>query len=601
MRTLVPCRPTWRWLLAAVLPWGSLTAALAAPPSAPATPPAAATAPERPTAEAADDPDVVLRRALDFERQRNWTAAIEVYDEALDHWPSRTEFSHRRRLCESHYRLGRRYQDQSFRNVLLRLRREQALAVYDEVLERIETHYVDPVEIEPLVRRGLDNLEVALRDPNFLRANGAVEDPGRVNWLRDALRRTRAGVVAPDRGSAQAHAVAACDLARQALGLPDAAVVLEFAYGACDALDDYTSYLTPDKLDDLYAMIDGNFVGLGVELKQDSDGLRIVGVIRGGPAYDAGLKAGDQIIQISGRPVTGSSLDESANRLQGAEGSTVEITVRRTDSSVRSFRMVRRHVEVESVSTARIVDPAGGVGYIQLTGFQKSSTEELDRAISALRRQGMRSLVLDLRGNPGGLLNVAVEIAERFIDGGVIVSTRGRAPGQSQVYRAGARAVWRMPLLVLIDHESASASEILAGALKDHRRATDRPRERQRQRDPRRRAEGPPPGDDRRRTELRQGLGAEHLRPAVGPRGAEADDRQVLLPPEPALQRAGGRARPGGQGRREARERDDPPRPARRGRPPRPRPRTGRPPRQGAAQRLAVTGRRHEGERTHPR
>ena len=107
-----------------------------------------------------------------------------------------------------------------------------------------------------------------------------------------------------------------------------------------------------------------------------------------------------------------------------------------------------------------------------MTGFQKTSADELDRAIGSLRRQGMRSLVLDLRGNPGGLLNVAVEIAERFVEQGVIVSTKGRAPGQSQVYVSQGKAPLSLPLFVLIDHDSASASEILAGALKDHGRAT---------------------------------------------------------------------------------------------------------------------------------
>jgi len=466
MRTLVSGRTLWLWFFATLPLWTSLPAAPAAPP------PSGASAPEKPaTADLPDEPDGVLRRALDFERQRNWSAAIEVYDEAQNRWPSRTEFGHRRRLCETHYRLVRRYQDQSFRNVLLKLPRERAMAVYEELLERIETHYVDPVPLEPLVRRGLDNLEVALRDSNFLKANLGDVSPEQVTQLRDALRRQRARVAAPDRASAKGQVLAACDLARDSIGLGDAAVILEFTYGACDALDDYTSYLTPDKLDDLYAMIDGNFVGLGVELKQDTEGLRIVGVIRGGPAFEAGLKSGDQITHIANRAVKGSSLDEAANRLQGTEGSSVEITVLRADGSSKSFRLVRRHVEVESVTGAKIVDAAGGVGYIQLSGFQKSSTEELDRAITALKRQGMRSLILDLRGNPGGLLNVSVEIAERFIDQGVIVSTRGRAPGQSQVYRANSRAVWKMPLLVLIDHDSASASEILAGALKDHQRA----------------------------------------------------------------------------------------------------------------------------------
>ena len=168
----------------------------------------------------------------------------------------------------------------------------------------------------------------------------------------------------------------------------------------------------------------------------------------------------------------GLSLDEAANRLQGAEGTSVDLEVLKRDGDRRDVRLVRRHVEVESITRAKIVDPAEGIGYVQLAGFQKTSTEELDQAISGLQALGMRTLVLDLRGNPGGLLNVAVEIAERFIDEGVIVSTRGRASGQSQVFRASGRARWRMPVYLLVDHDSASASEILAGALQDHRRAT---------------------------------------------------------------------------------------------------------------------------------
>jgi len=165
-------------------------------------------------------------------------------------------------------------------------------------------------------------------------------------------------------------------------------VVLEFTYGACDALDDYTSYLTPDKLDDLYAMIDGNCVGLGIELKLDTEGLRLVGVIRGGPAFEAGLKVGDKIIKVGAKPVRGLSLDEAASRLQGSEGTAVDIQVLRGDGSTRSFRIVRRHVEVESVAQAKIADTEAGIGYIQLAGFQKNSAEELDKAIAALKRQG---------------------------------------------------------------------------------------------------------------------------------------------------------------------------------------------------------------------
>jgi carboxyl-terminal processing protease len=457
------------WLLAVMLAWASGSAiAWAGPPDADASSKTTATieAPEP------DGPDAILEKGLDRERLRNWAGAIEVYREAVLRWPSRTEFSRRMRLCELHFKLVRRYQDTSFRGVLLRLPREQSIDLYSEVLERIQTHYVDPVPLEPLVRHGIDNLEVALRDPLFVRTNVGAADPERISWLRDKLRGLRVQLSVPDRNTAISVALSAADLARQALDLAPTPVLLEFTCGACDALDDFTSYLTPDKLEDLYAMIDGNFVGLGIELKSATEGLRLVGVIRGGPAWEAGLVQGDRIVKVAGQPVKGLSLDEAANRLQGTEGTSIDLEILRRDGELRAVRLVRRHVDVESITRAKIVEPAEGIGYVQLSGFQKSSTEELDQAITGLQALGMRTLVLDLRGNPGGLLNVAVEMAERFIDDGVIVSTRGRASGQSQILRASGRARWRMPLYLLVDHDSASASEILAGALQDHRRAT---------------------------------------------------------------------------------------------------------------------------------
>lgn len=463
MHPVRPCRAAW--LLGAWLAWTTawVSAQTDAKPAARDVPPAAT---------ASDDAELALQRALDLERQHKWSAAIEVYEEALHQWPARTDFRHRLRLCEIHSKLVRRYQDKSFNAVLLKLPRDKALGLYDELLDRIATHYVEPVAMEPLLRRGFDNLEVALRDPTFLQANAPGAETARVLWLRDAYRKQRSVVKARDHAEARHQVASACDLAQKALGVNPAAVALEFTFGACDALDDYSSYLTPDKLDDLYAMIDGNFVGLGVELKLDDQGLVLVGVIRGGPAFDAGLRIGDKITRVNGRTVQGLGLDEAAGKLQGADRTSVAITVLHASGASQTLTLVRRPIEVQSVAQARIVDSASGVGYVQLTGFQKSSTDELRKAISNLDRQGMRYLVLDLRGNPGGLLNVSVEIAERFLDSGVVVSTRGRAPGQTSTYQAHAAAIWRMPMSVLIDHDSASASEILAGALKDHRRAT---------------------------------------------------------------------------------------------------------------------------------
>ncbi|RUL84213.1 S41 family peptidase [Tautonia sociabilis] len=418
-----------------------------------------------------ETPDDALARALELERGREWSAAIEVYQRALERWPSRTELRHRLRLCETHYRLGRRYEDRSFREVLLRLPLTDALDLFDELVERIEAGYVEPIRLEPLLRHGFDNLEVALRDPIFLSAHQvtAPEWADRIRWLRDAYRSQRQRVSASSRLEARATVELACDLADRALDLPGSAIALEFVYGACDALDEYSGCLSPDKLADLYAEIDGNFVGIGVELKSCDRGLTLVSVIPGGPAAESGLRPGEVIVSVDGRPLAGLGLDAAAATLQGEEGSSVTLTVLGLDGHSRAVLLVRRPVEVKSVESSRLLQ--GGIGYIRLVSFQKTTIDEMDAAVSSLRSRGMRHLVLDLRGNPGGLLNVAVELADRFLDRGRIVATRGRAPGQTFDYLASPSAPWRMPLTVLIDGDSASASEILAGALKEHRRA----------------------------------------------------------------------------------------------------------------------------------
>jgi carboxyl-terminal processing protease len=133
--------------------------------------------------------------------------------------------------------------------------------------------------------------------------------------------------------------------------------------------------------------------------------------------------------------------------------------------------LTRRPVEVTSVAQAEIVDSQSGLAYLQLTGFQKNTTEEVRHAVQELQKRGMRYLIIDLRGNPGGLLNVAVEIADMFLDSGVIVTTYGRAANQSVRYFAQSGTIARVPIAVLVDHDSASASEILAGALQENQRA----------------------------------------------------------------------------------------------------------------------------------
>ena len=199
----------------------------------PASPPASAGAAD--ALAGSGEPAAVMESGLDKERPRNWGGAIEIYREAIERWPSRVEFSRRLRLCEIHFKLLRRYSDTSFRNVLLALPQDQAAQLYDEVLERIQSNYVDSVPIEPLVRHGLDNLEVALRDPVFLKANAPTAEADRVTRLRELLRQYRAALAVPNRTDAIRMAMTCSELGRQSIGMGATPVLLEFTCGACDA------------------------------------------------------------------------------------------------------------------------------------------------------------------------------------------------------------------------------------------------------------------------------------------------------------------------------------------------------------------------------
>jgi carboxyl-terminal processing protease len=181
---------------------------------------------------------------------------------------------------------------------------------------------------------------------------------------------------------------------------------------------------------------------------------------------------GDRIIAIDGRQTSQDTTDQTANLLQGAEGSVCNLTLAAEGEANRQVAIRRQRVEVPSVDRIRIVDEKQGVGYLRLTCFQKSTRRDLEAALWRLHREGMRSLIIDLRGNPGGLLISSVEIADLFLDSGVIVSTHGRIAQEDSTYTAHAEGTWHVPLTVLIDQDSASAAEIFSGAIHDHHRGT---------------------------------------------------------------------------------------------------------------------------------
>jgi len=414
----------------------------------------------------------LIRQGSQLESEGRWGEAMSFYEEAIRRFPDDRGLERRFELTRLHYNVGRRYGDRSFLDLLGRVTLDQTLDLYQEVLVKIQSHYVEAPDYKALVERGDNDLEVALSEPAFLRAQAPEADARAVEACRAELRRVLGTQLVQTRSDARDAVALAAGLVQQRLGIAPNAVALEFVCGAANALDVYSSYLTPSQLNDVYSQIEGNFVGLGVELKADNGALLIVRVIGGSPASLSGIRPGDRIIAVDGRSTASYSTDQAANLLQGPEGSVVRLAVAGPGEEPRQVDVRRQRVEVPSVDEVRLADPAAGVAYLRLTCFQKTTSRDLDAALWDLHRQGMRSLVMDLRGNPGGLLVTAVDVADKFLEQGVIVSTHGRNLQEDFTYSAHESGTWRVPLVVLIDRDSASAAEIFAGAIRDHRRGT---------------------------------------------------------------------------------------------------------------------------------
>lgn len=409
---------------------------------------------------------------VELEIDRKWLAAIQHYKEALEEWPDSDQLRFGLRRSKIHFSIQRRYLDRSFEKEMLGLSEQQARKEWDEVFSMIESRYVERIDATSFVAHGTEALYLALANDQFLEHHRLQRDDTAVKALRRFLREQYWNK--PVSSTSDAHNLIGeiGRLCETRLSISKTAVLMEYVFGGMNVLDDYSMVLTPEKLKELYSNIDGEFVGLGIEMKAvEGKGMLLVNVLPDSPAERGGAHAGDHIVAIENEDCRDWTTEKAASLLKGTANSTVRLYLEDQSGQVRGpLAFVRSPVQVKSIPVAKIVDKSRGIGYIKLTSFQKSSAQELDTALSQLHSQGMRSLIWDLRGNPGGLLTASVEVLDRFLDSGVIVSTRGRHRGEDWSYSAHRSGTWNLPLIVLIDENSASASEIAAGAIFDHKR-----------------------------------------------------------------------------------------------------------------------------------
>jgi carboxyl-terminal processing protease len=241
--------------------------------------------------------------------------------------------------------------------------------------------------------------------------------------------------------------------------------------GLLQSLDPYSAYMTPESFEGMQTETSGEFGGLGIEVGMEAGVVKVISPIDNTPASKAGLKAGDYIVKINSTQVQGKSLMQAVDLMRGPVGSSIEITVRRRGvKKALIFNITREVIQVQSVKS-ELID--NNVGYIRLTSFNENSSDQIKKKINKLgKNKDLKGYILDLRNNPGGLLSQAIKISDFFLENGEIVSTRSRQASENRKWfaRKGDLTDGKT-LIVLINYGSASASEIVAGALKDHKRA----------------------------------------------------------------------------------------------------------------------------------
>ena len=241
--------------------------------------------------------------------------------------------------------------------------------------------------------------------------------------------------------------------------------------GLLQSLDPYSSYMSPKIFDEMQTETSGEFGGLGIEVSMEAGVVKVISPIDDTPASRAGLKAGDYIVKINNVQVQGKSLSVAVDLMRGPVGSGIELTVRRRgERKALTFNIIREVIQVQSVKS-EIIDE--NIGYIRLTSFNDNSSDQIEKQIKKLKKnKNLNSFILDLRNNPGGLLSQAIKISDFFLENGEIVSTKSRKKSENRKWFAKKGDITDgKTLLVLINYGSASASEIVAGALKDHKRA----------------------------------------------------------------------------------------------------------------------------------
>ena len=428
-----------------------------------------------------------LEAADQFRKDQKWRKAWHIYADLGAMYDREPRYPKLESEMLTHLRLEVMFkEDSNWRERIEKVRWDDARAA----LECIQHYYVEPADFKKIAERGLEQLLLLAESQA---AQDALEGLKDDNNRRDFVARVQVKLDqvrnAPTlnwKDTADVFNRAVKDINNQTVKLPEELLVSEVVRGALEPLDEFTTVIWPAESDEFDKHTRGDFIGVGISIVKNrvSDEIEVVSPLEDTPAYRAGIQAGDIITHVDGKDIKGYSLNKVVDTITGPKDSMVNLSIRR-DDKLMQFPLQRALVKIQSVKGLRRdqdreekwdhwLDRENGIAYIRVSNFQRNTVEDVANVLSELQGKGLRSLVLDLRGNPGGLLDSAWRMSSLFLERGEnVVSTRGRDPAENQKLDAPGDGPWSdLPVVVLVDESSASASEIVAGSIQDTRHGT---------------------------------------------------------------------------------------------------------------------------------
>jgi carboxyl-terminal processing protease len=447
--------------------------------------------------DVADDPDALLKqdwvhrlinqaieRAELHRKDDEWREAWGIYSLLSSIFEREPRYKKLEREAVTHLRLEAMFgKDSHWDERIERVEWRDARTA----LEYIEAYYVEPPDFKQITEGGLEQV-LLLAESKSARDvyPGLASEFDRNDFIarvRQNLEQVRQSPSVNRRECIKRFARVVETINEQTIRLPESLIVSELMRGAFEPLDEFTTMIWPRETEEFEKHTRGDFIGVGISIiKNMADQIEVVTPLEDTPAFRAGIQAGDIITHVDGESLAGKSLTNVVQTITGPMDTSVTLTIRRGEKEL-SFPLKRAKVKIQSVkgwnrnedeSWDFWRDRENGIGYVRLTNFQRNTPEDLTNVLSELQAKGLKGLILDLRGNPGGLLDSAWQITSLFLNrGSVVVSTKGRIPEDDQTLPVLSNGPYRdFPLVVLVDQSSASASEIVSGATRDNDRAT---------------------------------------------------------------------------------------------------------------------------------